>query len=298
MQTMNIIDTHVHYNMDPLYANWRAHWQKAQEHGVKKSIVVGTNLETSQRAVEIAHLDQNLFAAIGEHPYVYTSKPKEEIAKAKEVLTSYLDNNPSIIALGETGLDYFRLPTDESRHVLIEAQQLAFRMHIELALQHHRFLIVHVRDQQTPTEPTIGNAYWDALAILQEYYPQKNTSTAESSESAPNDLGPLLYDNANYLIERYSTDNTQPQTDFVLHCISGPMTYIEEAMKLGAYFGVAGNVTYKSAESIRDIVKRVPRTRLLLETDAPFLPPHPYRGQQCEPWMVSETGEYINSSGI
>lgn len=84
-----------------------------------------------------------------------------------------------------------------------------------------------------------------------------------------------------------------PTNNFVLHCVSGPEHYIEQMITLGAYFGFDGNITYKNAENIREILRMVPKDKVVVETDAPYLPPVPYRGKVCEPWMVTLTAKYI-----
>lgn len=85
----------------------------------------------------------------------------------------------------------------------------------------------------------------------------------------------------------------KPINNFVLHCVSGPEHYIEQMVSLGAYFGFDGNVTYKNADNIRDILRMVPKDKVVVETDAPYLPPMPHRGKVCEPWMVVLTAEYL-----
>lgn len=80
---------------------------------------------------------------------------------------------------------------------------------------------------------------------------------------------------------------------FVLHCASGPVSYIQEALSMGAYVSFAGNVTYPSAGNIRELLKVVPLDRLLVETDAPFLPPQTHRGQTNEPAFVIDTAKFI-----
>lgn len=284
---MPLIDTHCHYNMEPLFANWRAHWQTAQTHGVEKSIVIGTDLETSQRALEIAQAEQNLYAAVGVHPH--DTETLVNFAALESLVSQ-----PQVIAIGETGLDYFRLPTDETRSAIIAAQHAAFRRHIELALTHHKLLIVHVRDQETPEKPTLDNAYWDALRILSEYYPATTSAAPTDKLSEATNLSQQMYVNAQHLIDLYSAGDQSQAPTFILHCVSGPLAYIDQAVALGAYFGIAGNVTYKNAERIREIVKKVPAQQLLLETDAPFLPPQQHRGTTCEPWMIAETAAALN----
>jgi TatD DNase family protein len=265
-----IIDTHCHYNLEPLYSDeqkdldvWKKHWRKAQENGVEKSIVVGTHLQTSVLALEMATQEKNLFATIGTHPYIYA---EPEIIQKIE--TQQLDDcladlhtdieklsqlkSDKLVAIGEVGLDYFHLNqqkslSDETKTKVKELQKVAFKKHIELAQEKNLPLILHVRDQGE-------EAYLDVLRCLKE---------------------------------------TDYSGKLILHCVSGPEEYVKQAIEMGAYVGVAGNVTYKSADHIRALVKLAPIDRVLLETDAPYLPPQEFRGQVCEPWMISLTAQFI-----
>jgi|SRR5579859_1742331 len=242
-----ITDTHCHYNLEPFFSptdndSWKKHWQKAQENGVKKSIVVGTDFLSSNIAIQIAESDPNLSAAIGLHPTEIEKSFQTNFEKLSLLLP-----NPKIVAIGETGLDYFHFADDSQKEIAIKTQQAIFRAHIQLAKKHKLHLIIHVRDKNE-------QAYWDVLKILKD---EKYTGT------------------------------------FILHCISGPIEYVRQAVEMGAYIGMAGNITYKNAEHLRDLVKSVPQDRLLLETDAPFLPPQAFRGQTCEPWMISQTAEFV-----
>lgn len=246
-----IIDTHCHYNLDPLFDNWQQHWKKAQQHGVEKSIIVGTDLETSKKAIEISRGDPNLFASIGTHPNATEGSNEKNLTKLSSLLKTH---RSQIIAIGETGLDYYRTK-EKDRNETAVSQKKNLISHIQLAQEHQLPLILHVRDKEEPETPQAGNAYWDILEILKKHH-----------------LG---------------------QQPFVLHCISGPKNYLLQALDLGAYIGIAGNITYPNAEQLRDLVKIVPEDRLLLETDAPFLPPQEFRGQKCEPWMIKSTAEFV-----
>lgn len=255
-----IFDSHCHYNLEPLYSQgggWQFHWQKAQKAGVTGAVVVGTDTQTSQKAVEIAVQDPALFAAIGIHPHEYqdrvtafftgeildTQKIQQEVSSLQQWHTS------RVVAIGETGLDYFRLPEDpQEQEKIKQAQQAGLIAHMQLANELKLPLIIHVRDRGEA-------AYWTILELLKTHY--------------------------------------QHHRPFILHCISGPTAYLQAVLEMGAFVGVAGNVTYKNAEHIRELVKLVPQNRLLLETDAPYLPPADHRGQTCEPWMISETNAFL-----
>lgn len=298
-----IIDTHVHYNLEPLFSNnnwskiseeekkqgklellkghdilsmnqdewlypnqsWLLHWQKAQEANILKSIIVGTDESSNNLALIISQKQENLFAAVGMHPTHITQKIEDWVKEkySLEEIESwlidqeefpYLLTKKRVVAVGEVGLDYFHLPENKELVPLVKKlQKKAFSLYIEASQKNNLPLIIHVRDKEMPEEVTEGNAYWDALKILQKH------------------------------------DVKQ----FTLHCVSGPLSYVKAAVEIGGYMGFDGNITYPNAQHIRDIFSIVPEDRRLVETDAPFLPPQEFRGKICEPWMLSKTVEYI-----
>ena len=79
----------------------------------------------------------------------------------------------------------------------------------------------------------------------------------------------------------------------VLHCFSGNLALAQAVIELGFFIGVDGPITYRNARKLPDIVKALPLDRLLVETDAPFLTPHPHRGQRNEPAYVRLVAEKI-----
>ena len=225
--------------------NWKDHWKNAVDKGVTGGVVVGSNIKTSLSGLEVAKQELKIIAAIGIHPHHAEDLSLEEY---REFFDKHLPHE-KIRAIGETGLDYFRLEKNTEKFAKTKkGQQDLFKLQIEIANKHELPLIVHVRDEAE-------EAYWETLKILRK--------------------------------------NLDPKTKFVLHCISGPIKYVQDAIKMGAYIGFDGNITYKNAENIRNLFKLVPEDKLLIETDAPYLPPLGYRGQVCEPWMVTEVAKYI-----
>lgn len=280
-----IFDTHCHYNLEPLYSgkkshfrlkddsmlltkNWQDHWQKAQEHGVTQAIVVGTTIESSKVALEIAQQDENLYASVGIHP-----TEAEEITDVSDTLTQLetLLKGSKVVAIGEIGLDYFWLKTDASKRAIREKQKKLFAAQLDLAQKYHLPQIIHVRDSMAPETPTQNNAYWDVLEILEEKYRHIRN------------------------IEYVNKEEKERSVPFVLHCVSGALSYVLQALDLGGYVGFDGNLTYKKTSQLKKILRYTPFNRILVETDAPYLPPQSYRGQVCEPWMIRETVEYIES---
>lgn len=278
----NIIDTHCHYNLEPLFSgqlsvdfpikttapqalnNWQAHWQKAKQHGVITSINIGSSISSSQKAIQLAEEEASFFCSVAVHPLKYVSLIKSYLKNKQDInlinndidqhlfqLEQWLEtNNPKIIAVGETGFDYFNLSDKgDKRKWIIEAQEKAFIKHLQLAKKFNLPTIIHVRDK-----PNQDQAYIDTLRIL------KDTNQA-----------------------------------LVLHCISGPLPYVKQALDLGAFIGVAGNVSYENAVQIRKIVEFCPQNRLLLETDAPYLAPLEHKGEVCEPWLISKTANFLQT---
>lgn len=261
-----IIDTHVHYNLEPLSSQAQQYLDAAREHSIETEIIVGTSVETSVLAMKQAQQFSTFFSA-GTHPTEYQERIEQAIKhdvhsfegvgeEAHEELSHIrlLAQDERCKAIGEVGLDYYHLP-DEGvvREESMKIQRRMMAEHIRIANDLHLPVIFHVRDKQVSQEKKVGNAYWDALDILMHEKPQA----------------------------------------FTLHCVSGPLSYVKAALELGGYVGFDGNITYPNAQAIREIFDLVPEDRRLVETDAPFLPPQEFRGKICEPWMVEKTVEYI-----
>lgn len=265
---MQIIDTHCHYNLEPLYSgqafcfkikdgdpvlkmDWQQHWQKAQVAGVKKSIIVGPGLVSSRKAIALANLEENFYASVGIHPE--RANKIEDVSLAIKELEE-IATDKKVVAIGETGLDYFYLKSDDPAEIkqTKEKQKQLFIGQIQLAQKLDLPLILHVRDQGE-------SAYLETLEILNQYW--------------------------------------HFQKALIFHCVSGPQSYIEKALKMEkSYFGFDGNITFKKADEIREIFKLVQKTnskKILLETDAPYLAPEPHRGKICEPAMILQTATYL-----
>lgn len=221
-----IIDTHIHLD-DPRYeADLEAVLRRAEEHGVKAFIIPGADAATLPRAITIAETHENVFFAVGIHPYDLDGYDEA-------VFNAFLDH-PKCVAVGECGLDYFRLEgSEEERAEVKRRQSEVFRAQIRLAITHSKPLIVHIRD-----------ASHDARVILEE-------------EGASSVGG-------------------------VLHCFNAD----EELLTLAEqnfYYGIGGVLTFKNARRLVQVLPKIPKERLLIETDGPYLTPHPHRGERNEP---------------
>jgi TatD DNase family protein len=168
-----------------------------------------------------------------------------------------LTNHPNVVAIGEIGLDYFRdhVPRDIQIHVFQEQLTLAAKVGLPV--------VVHTRNATNQDRSCIK----DALNLLHKWIFQLETGVQSF-----------------FLFERPG----------VLHSFSGNVEEAERANDMGLFIGITGPVTFKNAHQVRDLVKNVALDKILLETDAPFLTPHPYRGSRNEPAHVVLIAERIS----
>ena len=161
-----------------------------------------------------------------------------------------LVRHPKVAAIGEIGIDYYWIKDGPARAF----QQEALRKQLAFAQAVNKPVVIHMREEN---DAWFGQASVDLLDILSEWH--RNLS-AENHPLA--------------------------ETPGVLHSFNGNLETAEKAMALNFYIGVTGPVTYKNAEEKRNIIKQVPLSKLLIETDAPFLAPVPQRGRRNEPAFV------------
>jgi TatD DNase family protein len=165
-----------------------------------------------------------------------------------------LARKPKVVAIGEIGLDYYR---DRAPHHI---QRRVFRQQLELAAELGLPVVLHTRN----ASPQDQRATTDALAILAEWQ-------AGLPSRAP------------ALVERPG----------VLHSYGGALDSALQAVERGFMIGITGPVTFRKAEELRLVVISLPPESLLVETDAPFLTPHPHRGRRNEPAHVRFVAEKI-----
>lgn len=277
-----IIDTHCHYNAQPILSQIEKHWKNSLEHKVVGGICIGTDLENSKIALDLAQKFGSMFASIAIHPEEFTQKIKllvdgdkysqESIdqviaddSKAFErlLIEENSKNNSKLIAIGEIGLDYYRLKSKGLKRNLGESmQRQIFSKQLILAFKYNLPVILHVRDQIDRTDV---NAYYDVYEIVSQ------------------------------LLNKYKQEN-KPVPPIILHCASGPLDYIKNFIKLGAYIGFAGNITYDNAPELREILQLTPKEKILLETDAPYLAPNQNKGEICQPYYITQTAAFLRDT--
>lgn len=220
-----IIDTHCHldderYNedLDSVIAN-------AKAKGVEKFIIPGADPKSLSRAVEISEKYEDVYFAVGVHPY-------DAAAYDRAVLEPYV-NHPKCVAIGECGLDYYRLPESEEAIAAEKTlQKEVFVDQIKWAKELDKPLIVHIRD-----------AGADSLELLEQHAGERGG---------------------------------------VLHCYNADEQLLKLADK-NFYYGIGGVLTFKNARKLIHVYPKIPADKLVIETDAPYLTPHPHRGERNEP---------------
>lgn len=211
--------------MDPLREQTAAAIERANAENISHMLCVSVELNDVVAINKLIAQYPNIFGSVGVHP----SEARVNQALFDDLVK--FTQTPRMIAIGETGLDYYHT-TD-----YIEEQKKSFRIHIAAARQAHKPLIIHTRE-----------AAADTLAILRE-------------EGADKVGG-------------------------ILHCFTESEAVARQALDLNFYISFSGIVTFKNAQSLRDVAAFVPEDRILIETDAPYLAPAPYRGKVNEPSYV------------
>lgn len=231
MNYNNIFDAHAHYD-DKWFDEDRFELlDKIQDKGVCGIVNNSVDLVTAQKSIEYAEKYDFMYAAVGFHPENIEGIPEDYIDKIAE-----LCKHKKVVAIGETGLDYY---WDTPR----DLQKKVFEEQIKLSLDLKMPLIVHDRE-----------AHGDTFDFLRKYRPNA-----------------------------------------LVHCFSGSVELMREAVKLGMYISLGGVVTFKNARHSIEVASEIPIDRLLLETDAPYMAPVPFRGKRCDSSMILYCAEKIAS---
>lgn len=232
-----LIDSHAHIQGKEYAGEAAAVIERARAAGVERIIAVGGagDMSSNSDAVALAHSFENIYATVGMHPHDAKGVGPDEVEKLKA-----LSREPKVVAIGETGLDYYY------NHSPRDVQRRVFAQFIQMARETGLPIVVHERD-----------AAADGAELLR-------------SEGEGRLRG-------------------------VIHCFTGNYQAARAYLDLGFYISFTGIITFKNAETLRDVVRRVPLERMLVETDSPYLTPVPHRGKRNEPAYVRLVAESVAS---
>jgi len=253
-------DTHAHLDYPEFAQELPEVIARAEAAGIGKIISIGTDLDSSRRAVQLAQQFRNVFAVVGWHPSNASEAPDDLCPALRE-----LGKQPKVVALGETGLDYHRLPSKNKKSEIVNSGQPSktvegsnengehqdalyktkqaevFRQHLEVAAELNLNCVIHQRD-----------ALEDTLS----------------------QLGP------------FST-----RVRGVFHCFADDEAAMKRILAMGSLVSFTGILTFKNGQNVRETLAATPMGHFMLETDCPYLAPVPYRGKRCEPAYVKEISE-------
>jgi TatD DNase family protein len=227
-----LIDSHCHLPEIEMPGGVAAVIAEAQQAGIGHLLCVAIDEQTWPDLIRLCREYPCVSASIGVHP---NANPGTVLDRAAMLAAAGSDG---VVAIGETGLDYFRSEGD------LAWQQARFREHIHIARELKKPLIVHSREARD-----------DVIRILKE----------ESAETVGG----------------------------VMHCFVDDLETAGCAMDLGFYISFSGIVTFRNADALREVARKMPLERMLVETDAPYLAPAPHRGKQNRPAFVRPVAECL-----
>src|SRR5438309_5111381 len=258
-----LIETHAHLDYPDFANDLDDVLRRAVDAGVTRVIAIGTSIDSSRRAIDLAGKYLAVYATIGVHPTFVEEAEEDVFTPLRE-----LAKNPRVVAIGETGLDYHRLPseqvakekqvqvmsalrteTDEEIEAQIRdgaykpKQASLFQQQLDLALERGLNVVIHQRD-----------AWEDTLKIMQPY------------------TGKLRG---------------------VFHCFGGSLDQAYEVRDLDHFVSFTGIVTFKNGAAVREVAAEIPLWKFMVETDCPYLAPVPFRGKRAEPAHTRIVAEAI-----
>jgi len=227
------IDTHVHLNAEQYNDDLEEVINRALDAGVEQMVVIGFDRKTIERAIALAEQYDFIFAVVGWHPVDAIDCTEEDLNWIES-----LAKHEKVVAIGETGLDYYwdKSPKD--------VQQEIFRKQIQLAQRVNLPIVIHNRD-----------ATEDVIRILKEEHAER--------------------------------------TGGVMHCFGGSVETAKVCIEMNFMISLGGPVTFKNAKKPKEVATEIPLEWLMIETDAPYLSPHPHRGKRNEPSLVPLVAEEI-----
>ena len=254
---ITLFDSHTHLNEIHFSEEERAlrAAEIAEDPNLAYVCDIGCDLVTSKLAVAHARAYDWCYATVGYHPHDAASFGEEEEAQIRE-----LAKEPKVVAIGEIGLDY-HFPGFSK-----EAQRDCFIRQIRLANELRMPIVIHARDADGEVMDIL-KAEGAFSKERKSWFPKR--PAPEGWEAAAEDARVLL------------------------HCFSGSRELATQYVKIGGTISIAGPVTYKNARKTVEVAQGIPAEFLLVETDAPYLTPVPFRGKPNKSSYVIHTARRV-----
>ncbi len=256
-----LIDTHCHLHFPAYDEDRDAVLLRMREKNIA-AITVGTSIRTSEAGIRFAEMHDDVWATVGYHPEHLTSSFHDasegpvdsfDAAAIKTVAAS----SKKVVAIGETGLDFFRIDKERDLEEAKRTQEDAFREHLKIAYELKKPLVIHCRD-----------AFGRLAEIISDF--RRTTPDARVSGVVHCFTG--------------SWEDAQPLLDLGLHLsFTGIITF---PPRRPTPYALRPTPFY-------EVIERMPIERLLVETDAPWLTPIPHRGEKNEPAYVELVAQKV-----
>ena len=258
-----LIETHAHLDYPDFANDLDDVLRRAIQAGVTRIVTIGTSIESSRRAIDLAEKYPAVYAAIGVHP-TYAEESEEDVFTPLRELAK----NPRVVAIGETGLDYHQLPSEKV------AKEKQVQVMTALRTETDEEIEAQIRD----------GAYKSKQASL---FQQQLDLAVELG------LNPVIH-------QRDAWEETlkimEPYTGKlrgVFHCFGGSLDQANEVLSLDHLVSFTGIVTFKNGAAVREVAAQIPLWKFMVETDCPYLAPVPFRGKRCEPAHTRIVAEAI-----
>lgn len=256
-----LTDTHAHLDFPDFDDDLNGVLTRAREAGVHRIITISTTVDGTERALRLAAEHPAVWATVGVHPSNAMEAPDDFISALRSAV-----QNLRVVAIGECGLDYHRLPSRTMHEAAVATAALG---------------------NVTPAD--VGASIADGALKTR----QAEVFQAQLDLAAELKLPVVIH-------ERDAWDDTiallRPFTGkirAVFHCFGKSREQADEVLAMGHLVSFTGIVTFKNAQVVQETAKSLPVGSFMIETDCPYLAPVPHRGKRCEPSYVRPVAEHI-----
>src|SRR5438309_5755141 len=249
---MILIETHAHLDYPDFATDLHDVFRRATEAGVTRIITIGTSVESSRRAIDLAEKHSNVYAVIGVHPTYAEEAEEDVITPLRELAKSR-----RVVGIGETGLDYHHLPSVEAaKEKNVQVFARAFQGEIEEEIE------ANIQD----------GAYKSRQASL---FQQQLDLAAELG------LNVVIHQRDAWVDTLEIMKPYTGKLRGVFHCFGGSLGQANEVIDLDHRVSFTGIVTFKNRTYVRDVAAQIPIWTVMVEADCPYLSLVPCRGKRC-----------------
>lgn len=336
---MMFLDTHAHINLKAFEGDFAEILQKCLDGGVGV-INVGTDMATSRRAVELVEDNlspalssegEGVWAVVGLHPShtydnPYLDENESGIAIGREVFDyeayKLLAQHPRVVGIGECGLDYYRLPSDDqpsgSPVIPVSSSDISDpSLVIQVSTKESLWTTAGRPESKSlnhGSRTAFAKPHLSGMTEKDEHAVTSQTELIKTQQKQAFELQIKLalelnkalvihcrpsngktdaYDDVLSILKTETRNSKLETPRFEVHSFTGDWPTAEKFLELGGYLGINGILTFDKTGVLAEVVKNTPLERILLETDSPYLAPAPNRGKRNEPWAVKIVAQKI-----